>query len=321
MDKRVDRRGFLRETIATSAGAAVALSIEEKVLLAHGQEPEALPEAPSLVTPSKQLPMGVIGKTKISRLICGGNLISGYAHSRDLTYVSDLLKHYFSEEKVMETFQICEAQGVNTAMLKYDADTVRIIRRYWKERGGKMQWIAQIVNPDSIPQDAERAIEMGAIGVFTTGQMGDMLVETGHVDRLAKAVEVVHENRALAGISCHNLEVILACEKAGIKPDFYMKTFHHRNYWSAKLEERHDNLFEETPERTIEVMKGLTTPWVAFKVLAAGAIPVRDGFRHAFEHGADFVCAGMFDFQVAEDAAIAAEVIKATETRTRRWWA
>ena len=311
----MNRRSFIKEGLAVSAGAAAALSLEEKVLLAYGQEPEV----PSLVISPEDLPMGEIGKVRISRLICGGNLISGYAHSRDLTYVSELLKHYFSDEKVMETFKICEANGVNTAMLKYDEDTVRILQKYWHERGGKIQWIAQIVNPDSIPEDAERAIEMGAIGVFTTGQMGDMLVETGHVDQLAKAVETIHDNAGLAGVSCHNLDVILACEKAGIKPDFYMKTFHHRNYWSAKLEERHDNLFEETPERTIEVMKDLATPWVAFKVLAAGAIPVEDGFNHAFEHGADFVCAGMFDFQVVRDVAVAKERVAAHQDRARPW--
>lgn len=315
MAKQVDRRGFFKETLAVTTAAAAAMSIEERVLLAHAQE---IPEAPSLTVAPRELQSGKVGKIQISRLICGGNLISGYAHSRDLTYVSDLLKHYFTDDKVMETFRLCETNGINTAMLKFDQDTVRILKKYWKQ-GGKIQWIAQIVNPEIIPQDAEQAIEMGAIGVFTTGQMGDALVSQGRVDALAKAVEVVHARNAVAGISCHNLEVILECEKAGIKPDFYMKTFHHKNYWSAKNETQNDNLFEQDPERTIEVMKNLTTPWIAFKVLAAGAIPVRDGFSYAFENGADFICAGMFDFQVAQDANIAKELIAEFQTRSRPW--
>lgn len=317
MTNEIDRRGFFKKTLVASTGVAMAMSLEEKVLMAYAQEPEV----PSLVVSSETLPMGTFGKTQISRLICGGNLISGYAHSRDLTYVSDLLKHYFSDEKIMETFKLCEANGVNTAMLKFDQDTVRILKKYWNERGGKIQWIAQIVNPGSIVQDAEKAIEMGAVGVFTTGQMGDMLVREGHVDALAKAVQVIQDNHALAGVSCHELEVILACEKAGIKPDFYMKTFHHKNYWSAKCPEQFDNLFEQDPERTIEVMKSLTTPWVAFKVMAAGAISVQDGFRYAFENGADFICAGMFDFQVAQDVEVAKEQIAAFQDRARPWHA
>ncbi len=314
MIRQINRRGFFQRTLATS-GAALALSLEEQTLIAHAQSTEV----PSIVTSTHELPKGSLGGTPISRLICGGNLISGYAHSRDLTYVSALLQHYFTDEKVMETFALCEANGINTAMLKYDPETVRIINRYWKERGGKIQWIAQIVNPDMITEDAETAIEMGAVGVFTTGQMGDMLVRAGHVDQLAVAVDTIRANHALAGISCHEIEVILACEKAGIKPDFYMKTFHHHNYWSATPEDRHDNLFDETPSRTIEVMKNLSTPWIAFKVLAAGAISVQDGFSYAFENGADFICAGMFDFQVREDAQIAAELVAEYQNRARPW--
>lgn len=41
----------------------------------------------------------------------------------------------------------------------------------------------------------------------------------------------------------------------------------------------------------------------------AGAIPPRAGFTHAFSNGADFVLAGMFDRQIAEDVAIAKEVL------------
>jgi hypothetical protein len=40
-------------------------------------------------------------------------------------------------------------------------------------------------------------------------------------------------------------------------------------------------------------------------VLGAGAIHPNAGFRYAFQNGADFVCVGMFDFQVVEDVQIA----------------
>ena len=52
--------------------------------------------------PKATLPTGMIGKVKISRLICGGNLITGYAHSRDLIYVSPLLKAYFTHGRSPE---------------------------------------------------------------------------------------------------------------------------------------------------------------------------------------------------------------------------
>ena len=74
-----------------------------------------------------------------------------------------------------------------------------------------------------------------------------------------------------------------------------------------------------TPEKTIEFMRKVDKPWIAFKVLAAGAIHPRDGFKYAFENGADFICVGMFDFQVIEDSVIAADTIKAIGNRQRPW--
>ena len=72
----------------------------------------------------------------------GGNLISGYAHSRDLIYVSNLVQSYFSDEKVLETMKICEVCGINTIILHVDANTLRIMEKY-RKRNGKMHWIAQ----------------------------------------------------------------------------------------------------------------------------------------------------------------------------------
>lgn len=313
----MDRRDFLKCSVTASVGTAAALSIEERVLMAHADEPAKTP--PPAAGPAKPFPQGKMGDLEISRMICGGNLISGYAHSRDLTYVSAVLKHYFTDEKIFETFRLCEANGINTAMLKLDADTLRITKSYWHEHGGNIQWLAQIVNPDHLIEDVGLALDNGASGVFTTGQMGDALVAQGRVDLIAKTVETVKAQGAIAGVSCHNLEVIVACEKAGVNPDFYMKTFHHHEYWSAGPKERNDSVFEETPEKTIELMKTIDKPWVAFKVLAAGAISPANGFDFAVKNGADFLCVGMFDFQVEEDAAIAKQVIEKHKERARPW--
>jgi len=66
-------------------------------------------------------------------------------------------------------------------------------------------------------------------------------------------------------------------------------------------------------------MESCDIPWIAFKTLAAGAIHPRNGFRFAFEQGADFVCAGMYDFQVVDNANTARAVLQSDLQRTRPW--
>jgi hypothetical protein len=295
MSNKLTRRRFLGKSLTSSIAAA-----STKALLAAGK------------SSAGNLPIRKIGKIAVSRLIVGGNPISGNAHSRDLPYISSLMRRYFTDEKCVETLQLCEECGINTAQLRTDSHIVRILDKYWKQ-GGKMQWIAQIKprKPDigDIMNDVRMAFDNGATGGYLQGQVADGLVQRGRIDLVQKALEDIKANGTIAGIGGHSLDVIIACEKAGLKPDFYMKTLHRGDYWSASKQPHNDNIWSISPQKTIEFMKEVNKPWIAFKVLAAGAIHPREGFRYAFENGADFICVGMFDFQVRENVIIAKDIL------------
>ena len=97
-------------------------SIEEKTLLAAMQDgaAQAGPSAtskPKTDIPPGSLPCGKIGNVSLSRLLIGGNLIGGWAHSRDLMYASKLFTSYNTEAKVFETLELAQACGINTIQL------------------------------------------------------------------------------------------------------------------------------------------------------------------------------------------------------------
>ncbi len=317
MPNDLNRRNFLKKSVVASPAAVLALSLEEKALLG------ATSRKPTAATPgdsAKGMPMGKIGNLAISRIFCGGNLISGFAHARDLIYVSSLLRSYFTDEKVMETFEICEETGINTAILRLDEHCIRIINRYWNNRGGKLQWIAQVKMPNADPMsEAKKAIDSGAVGVYVHGGVADGWVELGRADVLGKAVDFIKQNGVIAGIGGHSVQVPMACEKEGLNVDFYMKTLHSHKYWSAQRQPERDNIWSKTPEETLEFMKKVEKPWIAYKVMAAGAIQPKAAFKYAYENGADFICAGMFDFQVREDVILARDTLSGKLNRQRPW--
>ena len=139
------------------------------------------------------------------------------------------------------------------------------------------------------------------------GSIGDTFVKRGQVDLIAKIVDFMKQNGIMAGVGGHTLQVPIACEKAAIQNDFYFKTLNNVGYSSA------------TPAETIEFMKTVNKTWIAFKVLGAGVSHPSKGFKYAFENGADFLCVGMFDFQIREDTIIARNTLSGEMDRQRPW--
>jgi uncharacterized membrane protein YphA (DoxX/SURF4 family) len=275
-----------------------------------------------------QIPKVKIGDLEVSRVIMGGNLIGGWAHARDLIYASRLVKAYHTDERVMQTLQLAERCGINSLLT--NPALSRIVNKYWHETGGKIQFISDCGGSPTIKEGILASEKAGASAMYVHGGKTDFFVRDKKFDEIRDALKLIRSLGKPAGIGAHKLESIKACIENDIIPDFWMKTIHDHNYWSAQIDplkkdvlepDFKDNIFCFKPQETIDYMNQLDQPWIGFKILAAGAIQPREGIEYAFKGGADFIALGMYDFQIVEDANIVLEVLESDiiKTRQRRW--
>lgn len=291
-----------------------------------------------------ELPKGKLGKHELSRLIMGGNLFDGTAHARDLLYVSSLFKSYNTEKKIFETLMLCEQAGINCVAVSDWVVHSKMLNRYKKLTGSKIKIINYyIFGEDSKKNDEglKKAIDLGVDIIQVHGTISDRMVMNHRLDVIGNLVDLIRQNGVVAGLGAHTIDALIECEKNGIIPDYYKKTMHHDHYWSAHPRENripfemslpneirmksdhnmwHDNLFDTYPDKTVEFINKTTVPVIGFKVLAGGAIHPKDGFKYAFENGADFICVGMFDFQIVDDVNICIDTLNNLQNRKRAWF-
>jgi hypothetical protein len=300
-------------------------SFEEKNLVKNGNSGGALRPIDHGVQEQfkGEVPRSKIKGLDVSRMIMGGNLFGGWAHSRDLMYVSELVKAYHTDDKIFQTLQMAEQGGINALIT--NPVLIPVLQKYWK-LGGKVQFISD--GGWNYRTDIQKSIDAGAAACYLHGGQADALVKAGKPDEIAWALDKIRKNGIPAGIGAHELETVKTCVAKGLIPDFWMKTLHKTSYWSARIDNERkttldkgfaDNIFCQDPDQTIAFMNKLEQPWIAYKILAAGAINPKDAFQWAFEQGADFICVGMFDFQVVNNVNLACDILQGNISRERPW--
>lgn len=352
-EKEVGRREVLRDLISIPALGAFAYAVyrkrkwdsfEERFLNVQGMDANSgatlLKFNYSTLKDLKgQVPKAYINYTdksgqpakfELSRLIAGGNLIGGWAHARDLIYVSKLVKTYHTDEKVIQTLALAEKCGINALIT--NPQLGRVFQKFRHEFRSNMKLISDC----GIGLDFQKGIAMSLAAdsdaLYCQGEITDRWTNPEYNDGTGKSVaermelirkglDEIRSHGKPAGIGAHRIEAIKTCVEYGLKPDFWVKTCHSHNYWSAHPESQwKDNMFDYDPGETIRFMGTLKEPWIAFKVLAAGAIMPEEGLKYAFDNGADFVCLGMYDFQIVEDVNIALEAFAGAKDRSSRPW-
>ena len=210
--------------------------------------------------------------------------------------------------------------------------------RFWEDKKEFVTKKADIL-VKALKEDIDRNIDSGADAFFMHGEYSDYLSKNGDPEIIGEIISYAQSKNYIFGIGGHTLSGAMLCEKMGYNPDFYMKTFHHEKYPSATPTEFRDdsgrdirfkgikttpNIFNDNmwcsdANAVSEFMQNVKKPWLAFKILAAGAIQPEDGFQFAFENGADFITVGMYDFQILDNVKTTINCLDNLSNRTRDW--
>lgn len=278
-----------------------------------------------------------IGDFRMSRITLGGNLIGGWSHSRDLKYVATLMKAYNTERRIFDTMHLAEACGVNT--ISTNPSLMKFITKYWKEDGGTINFVSDCghgpVNGElGVVVGAKKSVDAGAKLIYIHGFGADEWAVKGDWKTMEKALKEMRKLGVPVGIGAHAFGTLKFCVEHDLIPDFWMKTFHPGGYWSEKKSNKDagegepgsgskgwfDNNWCRDPKALSDWFEKRPEPWIAFKIMAAGAVHPRKAIPFVFNGGADAACMGMFDFQVVEDVNLATDAFaKGFPNRKRKW--
>jgi hypothetical protein len=246
-----------------------------------------------------------------------------------MRFYDKLVKAYFTDERVFRNFRIAEACGVNTILT--NPALMRVINRYWREEGGKIRFISDCGSPGGVIKGAIASVENGASMVYLHGGQADFAAVKKNWKLFREYLDESRKLGVPVGIGCHALKTVKFCVEHDCLPDFWMKTVHRVDYPTAHLGEDKrtpptglgscDNRFVDTDRQEVfDYMATRPEPWIAFKVLGAGIEHPRDAFPVAWKGGADFICCGMYDYQVVEDVNVANSVFaNGLPERSRPW--
>ena len=259
----------------------------------------------------------------VTRVICGGNPLSGYSHfSGGLDWE---MIEYYTMPNVMALYDECWNHGINTVQTRGDRF---MMRAYLEHRltGGKLQWIAQTASEfGSIKSNVGEIAHYEPIAIYHHGTHTDNSWHMGEIDQVHDIVKAIKDTGLPAGVGTHIPEVIEYIEEKGWETDFYMGCFYNlaRQYKCAPATDQdayaRDQFPADDPARMTRTLRAVKKPCLGFKILAASRncateATTQAAFEFAFANlkPTDAVVVGMFQKhknQVAENVGFAREAL------------
>ena len=251
------------------------------------------------------LPTVTLGNVQITRLVIGGNPISGNSHvSRAMDAE---MEDFFTCERIKKTLFDCMENGINAMLLRGDKHVIRMLREFRAE-GGNLHWMGQ-TTPESISFEGnvKQIAAAGAISMHHHGTVTDDLFKAGKFDELKRRLAEIRKTGVLVGLGTHMPEVVEYAEEHNWDIDYYMACVYNIS-WIDRISSaitgnanQDEPFFEEDIPVMYKTIRQASKPCVAFKILGASRRcqsqeTVKNAFAEAFRNikPGDMVCVGMY---------------------------
>lgn len=260
------------------------------------------------------LPTIQLGKHSVTRLIAGGNPISGYSHTT--LNMARHMREYFTVERTAEFLEHCEHLGINTWQCDHTEKAKQALRLA-REHSCGIQFIC-LHAERSYDAPLKEVMELKPIAIAHSGGVTDAMFRAGKLETVHDFVKKVHDCGVLAGVSAHNPQCIQQIEEEGWENDFFMTCFYYVTRLPEEMQKALGNVtvgepfFQSDPDDMTRVMRQVKKPCLGFKILAAGRLcwtrqSVENAFKYAFRQikRTDAVIVGMFPLytdEVSENA-------------------
>jgi hypothetical protein len=269
------------------------------------------------------LPLVKFGGNYVSKLILGGNPISGFSHISALK--DKEMEDYYTSSNIKSAFDECLKNGINTIQTRGDRHIMRILNEYQNE-GKNIKWIAQTASEiKDLKANLHQITSMRAIAVYLHGTYADNLWHTGPagITQVQDELKRIRDTGLHTGLGTHRPEVIDYVESNSWDIDFYMTSLYNLaktpksvQATSGFKEEVFDN---NDADPMFKMIKQTSKQCLVFKVLGAGRKTqspekIVSAFDHAFSNikKEDCVVVGMFQKysnQVAQNARIIEDIL------------
>lgn len=240
------------------------------------------------------LPTVEIAGLEISRLLLGGNPVSGFSHlSPEAT---EGMLNYFTAENVKALLRRCEECGITAAVMRADNHVIRLLREYWNE-GGTIRWIAQTAPEEEHLGNVDKAVRYGASAVSIHGGWIDTHFARGAYDDVRVVLDHIRSHNVPAGcashVPAHHLEMV----RREWPLDFHMVCLHNLAGYRGKLGTENEEEFSRADrEIALDTIARIERPCIAYKILGAGRYEAEPAFRETFDRikPTDAVTVGMY---------------------------